>query len=267
MRKWHLVPLLFVAALGVFAAPAAAQGASASSVTERLIRNLNSNLLAVAVPVTLLTEGILVYTVWKFRKTDEAKPTRENRRLEITWTVTTAIILLYVGFAAYGVMANPYVTTTAADVNDAAVTGGPGPVVVTAIGQQWFWTFHYNGTNITVQDTMVIPANRDVVIQTQSRDVIHSYHVPALGLKMDAIPGETRYIKTKVTATGEYQLYCAEYCGAGHSQMLGTVRVVSQEEFQNWLDQQRQQANAGNSTSSGNGTASLAAPGPVPASV
>ena len=65
----------------------------------------------------------------------------------------------------------------------------------------------------------------------------NAFHVPAMGLKSDAFPGRSNYIKTRPTETGNYQLYCAEYCGVGHSGMLGTVEVKSQDEYQQWLVQ------------------------------
>lgn len=224
------------AALGLVAlvGTAAAQG-SESSVTESLIRGLNSNLLAIALPITLLVEGILVYTVWKFRKNDEPTPTEENRRLEVSWTIATAVILLYVGVASYGVFASPQVTATAETVEN--IEGDE--VVVEATGVQWFWEFRYPGQDVGVQqNTMVVPADRPLVVKTNSTDVIHAFHAPALGLKADALPGQYNYIQTEITEPGTYQLYCAEYCGAGHSQMLAEIEVLPPEEYDEWVAEQ-----------------------------
>jgi cytochrome c oxidase subunit 2 len=235
MKTQRLATVLLALAgvLAAFVDPVAAAGYT--TVTEQLIRDLNSELLAVAVPITLLVEGILVYTVWKFRKNDEAQPTRENRRLEITWTVATAVLLLFVGVGAYGAMANPYVTATQADADQAI---DDGAVVVDAVGYQWYWSFEYPEQNVTTRGTMVVPAGQDVVIRTKSADVIHSFHAPELALKADAIPGQTNYIITRVNTdqTGTYQLYCAEFCGAGHSEMLGKITVVSPDKYQEWVD-------------------------------
>jgi len=234
MNTQRLATVLLACAglLAAFVDPVAAAGYS--SVTEQIIQDLNSELLAVAVPVTLLVEGILVYTVWKFRKADEPQPTKENRRLEITWTVATAVLLLFVGVGAYTAMANPYVTATQADAQAAM---DDGAVTVDAVGYQWYWEFQYPNQNVTVQDTMVIPAGQDVVIRTKSNDVIHAFHAPDLALKADAVPGQTNYIITRVHAdqTGTYQLYCAEFCGAGHSEMLGKIKVVPQDKYEQWV--------------------------------
>jgi cytochrome c oxidase subunit 2 len=230
-RRRLFVGLFSLAFLAVGVAPAAA----ASSVSEELIRGLNSQLIAVAVPITLIVEGILVYTVWKYRNAEEAKPTLENRRLEVTWTITTALVLLFVGVAAYSVMAAPSVTATEQTVQEAQATGDP--VVVEAHGVQWYWNFNYSSENVTTQrNTLVVPTDRTVVIETTSAEVLHAVHVPELALKADAMPGQTNYIQTTITEEGEYQLYCAEYCGQGHSAMLATVHVVSPEEYDNWVE-------------------------------
>ena len=245
MRGKRLVPVL-VAAVGVLAAfvdPVAASGYQ--SVTEELIRDLNSMMLAAALPITLLVEGILVYTVWKFRKSDEAKPTKENRRLEITWTVATAVVLLFVGVAAYGVMAQDTVTATGQDA-DAAMAEADS-VTVDVEGVQWYWNYEYVGENLstttsagggdTIGDQpLVLPANTKVIIRTQSQDVIHAFHAPDIGLKADALPGQQNQIITEDLEEGTYQLYCAEFCGVGHSQMLSKIEVVDRETYENYVD-------------------------------
>ncbi|AQL41363.1 cytochrome c oxidase subunit II [Halorientalis sp. IM1011] len=317
---------LFGAVLGLLAVEPAAAQSTYSSTTDAAIQGLNSNLIYVAVPITILVEGILIYTVWKYRKTEEAKPTQENRRLEITWTIATAIILLFVGVASYQVLGNPYVA--AESQNELP---GDAAEEIEVYGQKYNWNFVYrnvsvdgasatdvaltnasiegatvenvtdegivisggsassatdgalesaslvNGTvtagagnasqyenrtgetvtfsdvtvsgaaveDATISDatiqstnTMVMPNERNVRLNITSRDWLHSFHVPELGLKTDALPGQSNYLVTKAQSTGEYQLYCAEYCGVGHSGMLGSVDVRSQEDYDSWLAEQ-----------------------------
>ncbi|MDS0222221.1 cytochrome c oxidase subunit II [Haloarcula sp. S1AR25-5A] len=239
-KRAGLVALFGVALLALAVEPAAAQ--IQDSTTESLIWGLNMNLLYVAIPITVLVEGILIYTVWRFRNQEEALPTQENRRLEVTWTIATAIILLFVGVASYQVMASPYVTAEAGDqaAQQAAETEH---VVVEA--QRYGWTFYYNGSswdgeaNVTTTTNLKLPANQDVSLRVTSTDWLHAFHVPGLGLKSDAFPGQYNRIRTNVDNTGTYQLYCAEYCGSGHSNMLGTVEVVPQDEYEDWLAEQR----------------------------
>jgi cytochrome c oxidase subunit 2 len=241
------VALLSVVTLAVAADPVAAQ----ASATSGLINELNGKLLYVAVPITILVEVILFYTVWKFRNSEAPKPTRENRRLEITWTVATAIILLFVGVASYGVLANENVTHQAGD----PVAPDEGDVVVEAEAFQWGWNMTYpqhgyasapSGEN---GPRVVVPVDQDVYFRVTSQDVLHAFHAPQLGLKQDAIPGQENVIKTVPQETGTYQGYCAEYCGVAHSNMYFTVEVVSQEEYQQFIDEQTADED-GNSTSS-----------------
>jgi len=243
-RRLALGSLLSVALVALLAQPVAAQ-----SVSAELINELNNKLLLIAIPITLLVEAILIYAVLRFKNSDEPKPTRENRRLEITWTVATAVILLFVGVASYGVMADQNVTFTGgAD----EVAPEENDVLVQAEAFQWGWNMRYNASENGYLDedleyggggagpTVVIPANQNVYFQIDSADVIHGFHVPELGLKMDAIPDQTSYIRTTVSETGTYQGYCSEYCGQAHSKMYFTVEVVEQSEFDDWVAAEEQ---------------------------
>ena len=226
-----LVSVLAAVVVGLAADPVAAQ----SSASAELINGLNEKLLWVAIPITLLVEGILVYTVVKFRNNDEPSPTEENRRLEITWTIATALILLFVGVASYGVLANENVAGP--QVQEA---GDEDPVVVQAEAYQWGWEMSYpEAGNFTTGTEIVVPADRQVRFRITSRDVIHGFHAPKLGLKQDAMPGQVNTISTVPYEEGTYQGYCSEYCGVSHSQMYFSIEVVSEEEYQDWLDEQQ----------------------------
>lgn len=229
-RTW-VVAAAGTLALAVLATPAAAE----PSTTADLIDELNGKLLAIAIPITLVTEIALAYAVLQF-KDGEAEPTRENRRLEITWTVATAIVLLFVGVASYGVLAQPAVTYT-----QGMEDPGEDDVVVRAEAYQWNWEMSYpREGNVSTGTTIVLPKGQDVFVRVTSRDVIHGFAVPDLGLKVDALPGQVNVVKTTPTAVGTYQGYCTEYCGAGHAGMTFTVRVVPQDEYEEWIHQQRQ---------------------------
>ncbi|WP_227355105.1 cytochrome c oxidase subunit II [Haladaptatus salinisoli] len=249
-KRIAFVSVLGAALLAVAVDPALAQGYD--STTENLIKTLNTQLLYAAIPITVLVEGILIYTVWKFRNNENPLPTKENRRLEITWTVATAIVLLFVGYASYGVMANEYVTTTPEQAQNVEKNA----VEIEVVAERYAWTFNYKGHNVSASTNAVIPKNRPVYFNITSKDWLHAFHVPGLGLKQDAIPNQHNVIKTKATEEGTYQLYCAEYCGVGHSSMLGKVRVVSQPEYQQWLqNQEGYQPKPGGNNGTGNSTA------------
>ena len=244
-RRFLSVFLVGAAMATVFVEPALAQ--TSDSVTENLIWDLNLNLLYIAVPITVLVEGILIYTVVRFRNNEEPLPTRENRRLEITWTIATAIILLVVGVGSYQVLASDYVGGT----GEAITEGDAEPLVVEVEAQRYGWTFYYEGIRANTSQpagedntlssggTLHLPTDRPIKLRVVSTDWLHSFHVPDLGLKQDAFPGQHNTIWTSINEPGEYQLYCAEYCGVGHAGMLGTVDVTTSEGFQEWVESQQ----------------------------
>jgi cytochrome c oxidase subunit 2 len=258
-KRSALLAVLSAVVLALAAEPAAAQ-----STTANLINELNAKLLYVAVPITLVTEVVLFYTVYKYRKSEAPKPTKENRRLEITWTVATAIILLFVGVASYGVLANPAVTYTP-DMGDPMEQ--EDAVVVDAEAYQWGWNMNYpREGNITAASgdggpQIVLPVDQTVYFRITSADVLHAFAVPELGLKQDAIPAQTNTIRTTPLETGTYQGYCTEYCGVAHSQMYFSVKVVPQEEYEQFVQEQREAGNTadGGNQSSGNASANASA--------
>ncbi len=261
-KRFAFGALVTVAVLALAVEPVAAQ-----STTANLINQLNNKLLYVAVPITILVEGVLFYAVWKFRDT-EPKPTKENRRLEITWTVATAIILVFVGVASYTVLGSPYIAPQQGQ--NPAKTAPQDAVVVNVTAYQWGWDFKYpregNISGATGQSGPVleIPKGKSVYIRLHSKDVLHSFGVPKLGLKQDVFPGKVTNLETKVHKTGTYQGYCMEFCGAGHSQMDFQIKVVSQQQYDKWVQQQKQakqSSSSGNSSASGNSSGNASASG------
>jgi cytochrome c oxidase subunit 2 len=243
-RFW-LVSLFSVAALAVVAQPAAAQ----ASVTAELINGLNERLLYIAIPITILVEGILLYTVLRFKKNDEPSPTKENRKLEITWTVATAVVLLFVGVASYGVLANENVTFQGGEED---IAPQENDVLVHVEAYQWGWRMSYPQENVQLSSaapTVVIPEGQDVYFRITSTDVLHAFAVPEMGLKQDAIPGQNNTLKTVATEQGVYQGYCTEFCGVAHSNMYFEIEVVSQSEYQDFIES-RQSSDDGSSNSS-----------------
>ncbi|WP_049971007.1 cytochrome c oxidase subunit II [Haladaptatus cibarius] len=221
---------------------AAIEPAAAQSVNKRLIDQLNFQLIYVALPLTLFVEIILIYAVVRFRNNDDPLPTAEDPALEITWTIATAIILLFVGFAAYTVLTSPYITPNQPgdQVNQMAANGtnnssASDAVMVEGLAYQWGWQFEYQNSNRTTQDELVIPANSEVYVRMTSADVIHSLFVPELGVKQDVFPSRTAVVHTRVYEPGTYRGYCTEFCGAGHARMRTTVRVLPQDEYRQWL--------------------------------
>ncbi|ASK62027.1 cytochrome c oxidase subunit II [Virgibacillus phasianinus] len=170
--------------------------------------------------------------VWKYRETDQNKHTlpkdvKGNKKLEITWT-TLAILLLVV--LAVPTVAITYDQSPVLSSSEEAEQA----VHVNVTGQQFFWTFEYeNGKETT--NKLVIPANKTIVFHLISKDVIHSFWIPQLGGKTDVLPGKELLYKLKNPKEGTYEGKCAEFCGVQHTKMQFTTRVVSNEEYENWL--------------------------------
>jgi cytochrome c oxidase subunit 2 len=142
----------------------------------------------------------------------------------------------------------------------------PADVVVDVRGKQWAWDFNYKKGDVVTGDvheagvqahltgaaidleqlpTLYLPVNKSVDLELNSRDVIHSFWVPAFLQKRDMIPGKTNYIRFTPTREGTYDGKCAELCGEYHSEMLFRVKVVSESEFTAHLDKLRQDGNSG----------------------
>ena len=142
----------------------------------------------------------------------------------------------------------------------------PADVVVDVRGKQWAWDFNYLKGNVVTEDvheagvqahltgndvdknklpTLYLPVNKSVDLELNSRDVIHSFWVPAFLQKRDMIPGKTNYIRFTPTKEGTFDGKCAELCGEYHSEMLFRVKVVSESEFQDHMDKLRQDGNTG----------------------
>jgi cytochrome c oxidase subunit 2 len=231
-------PVLLVALVGAVTALAAlASPAAAQSVNRAAIDDLNTQLLYVALPLTLFVELTLVYAIYRFHDNDDPKPTVDDPALETTWTAATAVILLFVGVSAYFVMANPYITPAAAGSADAATPDQADDLTVEVVAYQWGWQFTYPEANVTTQDRLAIPVDRDVRFELSSRDVVHSLFVPKLAIKQDIFPTAESVARTRATKPGEYNLYCAELCGSGHARMDGTVVVLNESAYRDWLDE------------------------------
>jgi cytochrome c oxidase subunit 2 len=166
----------------------------------------------------------LMYFVWKYRARPghEAEPSEtHNRTLEVTWTVIPLLIVIWIFWEGF---------TGALDMS----TPPQNAYEVQVLGQKWKWLFTY--PNGVVDENLHVPPGTPVRLVETSQDVIHSLFVPEFRIKRDAVPGryETQWFQADVP--GEYQIFCAEYCGTQHSTMLAKVIVHrSAPEFERWL--------------------------------
>jgi cytochrome c oxidase subunit 2 len=230
------------------------------------IDSLYKIVLYIAIVVFVVVEGALFYSLIKFRakKGRVAAQIHGNTRLEITWTVAAALILVAlaaVTFSKLGSIQNPPNSgpNGLADGVLTASTTDPTPpngqkLTVCVTGRQYIWRYTYGagcktggfGVPYSYQE-MVVPANTTVVLQIQATDVIHSWWIPKLGGKFDAVPGYKNFTWFKAPRAGEvYKGQCAELCGRNHADMTARVRVVTPDEYTTWLAQQKQDIKAAN---------------------
>src|SRR5215813_6249024 len=211
--------------------------------------------------ITILVVGIsfaavqidLGWTVWKFRDNASAQRatySHGNNRLEVVWTIVTAVVFISLAVMGQRVWASLHLHTAP-----------PGSLQVEVVAQQFSWNFHYAGkdnvfgrtdpnliddsslnfvgldeTDPNAKDdavvaTLVIPANRPVELILRSKDVTHSFFVPQLRFKQDLVPGMNIHVHFTATKVGKYELACAELCGMNHYKMKSYMLVLPQNEF------------------------------------
>jgi cytochrome c oxidase subunit II len=202
----------------------------ASTFAER-VDTLHYFVVGVTMLSSLAVGTAAVFFFFRYRKrkpaqtTEYVVPSVKTEFLFVSLPLIFFLTWFVIGFRDF-----VFVTTPPKDAMDVYV-----------MGKQWMWKFSYpegpNGVNV-----LHVPANRPVRLLLTSRDVIHSFFVPAFRIKMDAVPG--RYTQTWFEATkpGTYQILCTEYCGLSHSKMWGEVVVLSAEDWDAWVREQREGA-------------------------
>jgi cytochrome c oxidase subunit 2 len=186
-------------------------------------------LTTLSVPVAMFVWVFLGYSLFAFRvkdrPTEDGVPLQPRPSLQIGWLGITGALCLFLliwGFAAY------YQETAAAASNT---------LIVQVTGQQWAWTFDYPQYGMSSQGQVIeLPVNRPVQFVVTSKDVLHGFAIRALGVRVDANPGEvtTTPVMTP-TQIGNYTVYCVELCGLYHSYMWEAVNVVNDASFNSWI--------------------------------
>ncbi len=195
-------------------------------------------LLRLVVPVVALVVILLVYSMVRFRaragEVGDAPAQARGGRWAFAWLGVSAALTVSVIFYP-GVTGLLEIWKSKTAVN---------PLTVEVVAQQWEWRFSYPELGIENAETLVLPKGRTVDFVITSRDVIHSFWVPSLRIKKDAIPGETRHLfltPDRLTSTEEdpmTRVQCAELCGIGHARMRADVRVVAPADFEAWAAEQ-----------------------------
>lgn len=170
----------------------------------------------------------MLYAVVVFRRKpgdDEMGPyVHGHTGLEIAWTVIPTVIVI--GFGIWGsVMLNDLIRPK------------PEEMTIRVWGQQWAWLFEYPEQGGITTPELILPVNQPILLEMESRDVLHAFWVPEFRVKQDLLPGRKTYLRITPTELGEYRVLCAEICGLQHAGMVAAARVVDQNEFAAWADE------------------------------
>ncbi|MBW6508465.1 MAG: cytochrome c oxidase subunit II [Desulfuromonadales bacterium] len=174
----------------------------------------------------LLLLGITIVTIYfvvKYRRSRHPEPTSDvdhNIVLEAVWTVLPTLIVLTMFWYGW--------------VNYVGLTEVPEDAIeVKATARMWSWQFEYEDGRR--ENRLYVPANTPVKVRLQSTDVIHSFFVPAFRIKKDMVPGLETYVWFEAPKPGSYDIFCTEYCGVGHADMVTTIEALSAEDYAAWL--------------------------------
>jgi cytochrome c oxidase subunit 2 len=221
------------------------------------IRTLYAIVLIIAVIVFLGVEGVLIWCLVKYRakKGRVAAQIHGNTRLEIGWTVGAAVILVFLTVATF-VMLPGIKNPAASDIDEngnpvaenaafAATDQEPVPrgasMNIKVDGMQYAWQFTYpsiDDKRVYAFTDMYVPVGMTITLDIGSNDVQHSWWIPELGGKFDALPGYTNKTWFKVSKPGRYRGQCAELCGRNHANMYASVVALPFDEWREWYDRQ-----------------------------
>lgn len=222
----------------------------ASPVAE-MIRSLHDLLLFITVAISAFVLALLAYACIRYRADRNPVPSRRthNSLLEIAWTAIPVLILVVIAIPSFKLL---YFMDRATDPE----------MTLKAVGGQWFWSYEYpDHGNFTfdsymiadqdlaegqlrlydVDNPVVLPVETDIRLLTTANDVIHSWSIPAFGVKLDAIPGRINETWMRIDRPGIYYGQCSELCGDYHAFMPIRVEAVSKEDFEAWTQQAQEQ--------------------------
>ena len=211
--------------------------------------------LYIGIVIFLVVECVLIYSLIKFRARrggPEAAQIRGNTPLEISWTIAAALILVMLASVTFIYLpdikdppASKASALEAAEGTDFATINQKEPpggdaLEIDVNAQQYVWRYDYRGQEEQLFSfhTLYVPVNQTVTLTVYSSDVVHSWWVPKLGGKVDAVPGHENETWFRAEEEGTYEGVCAELCGEGHADMRTRVVVLPADEYEAWAEQQ-----------------------------
>ncbi|WP_088330357.1 cytochrome c oxidase subunit II [Lacimicrobium sp. SS2-24] len=210
--------------------------------------------LVITAVVFIAVNFFIAYAVIKFRHTPERKAEYEPENKKLEWWLTLGTSVGIIAMLAPGLIVYADFVNVPDDAHQIEV-----------VGQQWSWSFRFPGQDgqlgksaiehistdnsfgvdpldeagqddrLLTSNTLILPVNRPVKLSLRSKDVLHNFYVPNFRVKMDSVPGQVSYQWFTPTRTGDFEILCAEYCGIGHFNMRGYIKVVEQQEYEQWL--------------------------------
>ncbi len=259
LRRWALATGLAIAALAAYGLPVHADTFGqpspweinfqpAASPIMETIHGFHFFVLVIITTIVIFVMTLLAICILRFNERANPKPSQSthNTTLEIIWTVIPVFILVAMAIPSFRLLHDQL------DLPKADVT-------VKAIGTaQWTWTYSYPDHGgfsfdsnmlqdnerkpgqprlLAVDNEMVLPVNKIIRVQTTAEGIIHSFTVPAFGIKIDAIPGRLNETWFKATREGMFYGQCSELCGRNHAYMPIAVRIVSEDKFKAWVEE------------------------------
>ncbi len=223
----------------------------AASPTMERIQSFHDLLLVIITLIVIFVTGLLVYVMWRYSEKRNPTPskTTHNTVIEVIWTVAPVIILVAIAVPSFKLL------YYADSVEDAEMT-------LKAIGRQWYWSYEYpdhgdftfdaymvadedleaGQPRLLQTDTaVVLPVDTRIRILVTASDVLHSFAMPSMGLKLDAVPGRVNETWVQINSEGMYYGQCSEICGTGHSYMPIMIKAVSKEAFAEWVEQAKEE--------------------------
>jgi cytochrome c oxidase subunit II len=219
----------------------------------------NGILLPIITFIALSVLGLLLYVSWRFNEQTNPVPSKltHHTGLEIVWTLVPILILVFIAIPSFRLMAHQV------EIPEAKIT-------IKVTGNQWYWSYKYPEDQgggfgfdqlmkpeadlkegeprlLAVDNEAVVPINEVVKLQITAADVIHSYVIPAFGIRMDAVPGRLNETWFKAEKEGVYYGQCSKICGKDHAFMPSAIRVVSREQYDEWLAESKKKFSAAES--------------------
>lgn len=191
-------------------------------------------IFGITVTALVIVEVGVLWFLWKYRarRGRKARYTHGNTTAEIIWTAVPALVMVFLGIYSGRIWAS--IRSIESFPEDALMIG--------VVAKQFEWNVTYpgadrmlgNADDFTIRNRFEIPVNEPVVVMLESEDAIHSFFIPQLRVKQDAVPGMTIPIWFEATQTGEFQIACAELCGLGHYRMRARVVVHDEASYESW---------------------------------